>query len=217
MQPLRRSVVIACLLLAGTVMGARADVQALVVETFAALDRGDAEADAERKQAAYATAVARAEEAVRENDASADAHYALFCSLGRLTELRGPIRQALTLPRLRRELDRTIKLNPMHSEALAAKGEMLLRLPRLLGGSAKDAEAYLHLSLLYDPTFWRAHLLLARALMAQSRPDAAREELVHVLAIITPERHERTEALQLLAELGQPSSAAGHEVGSSDG
>ena len=189
---------------------ARADVQTLVDEAFATLDRGDAATDDAAKLATYRSAVARAEEAVRSDDASADAHYVLFCSLGRIAERRNPFGQALMLPRLRRELNRALQLNPQHSGALAAKAEMLLRLPRLLGGDAAAAEVYVRRALLYDPTYWRAHILLARVLIAEKRPAAAREALAHMLERIDPQRHERVEALQLLAKIEPASSENVH-------
>jgi len=180
-----------------------ADVQALVDQAFKAVDRGDAESETARKREAYEAAVHDAEEAVRLEESNAEAHYALFCGLGRLTEMRGPLGRMLGLSRLRSELDRTLALNPRHSEALAAKGEMLLRLPRLLGGDAEEAERYVRQSLVYDPTFWRARVLLVQALLEQSRRDAAAAEARDILAHIDPRRHERAETLQLLAEMGE--------------
>jgi len=190
-------------------IAAGADARTLVAQSLAALDRGDAQKDPARQREAYQAAVADAEQAVHLDEANAEAHYALFCSLGRLTERRGPLGQMLGLPRLKRELDRTIELDPTHSEALAAKGEMLLRLPSLLGGDAAEAERYLRRSLVHDPTFWRARILLVQALLAQSRRDAAAAEARDILARIDPQRHERAEALQLLAEMGEsPTPAA---------
>src|SRR6202158_5527218 len=137
-------VVVGCLLLLSGAAIADADAASdtYVHQAFIALDRGDVEADGARKRTAYNDAVAQAEKAVRLDEANANAHYALFCSLGRLTELRGSIAQALMLPRLHRELNRALQLNPAHSDALAAKAEMLFRLPRLLGGSVVQAETY---------------------------------------------------------------------------
>lgn len=190
-----------------------ADVQALVDQAFKAVDRGDAESETARKRQAYQEAVRDAEEAVRREESSAQAHYALFCGLGRLTEMRGALGQMLALTRLRRELDRTLALNPQHSEALAAKGEMLLRLPRLLGGDAAEAERYLRQSLVYDPTFWRARVLLVQALREQSRRDAAAAEARDILDHIDPQRHERAETLQLLAEMGESPPATTPALG----
>jgi tetratricopeptide (TPR) repeat protein len=192
-----------CLLIAAAapVHSEDAEVRALVKGSFAALHRGSVEADPERKLAAYRDGVSRAEEAIRLDDTDADAHYALFCNLGRVTELGGTLRQALNLPHLRGELDRALQLNPHHTEALAAKGEMLWHLPRLLGGDLHEAEDYARRAVVSDPTYWHAHLLLAHVLIAQSRPDAARAELTTVLARISPEQPERSEALELLGEL----------------
>jgi tetratricopeptide (TPR) repeat protein len=183
-------------LLAGVSL-APADVQALVDDAFAALDRGDAATDDASKLAAYRSAVERAEEAVRLDDSSADAHYALFCSLGRVTERRNPLVQALMLRRVRRELDRVLELDPQRSEALAAKAEMLLRLPRFIGGDLAEAETYVRRALLYDPTYWRAHILLARVLIAEHRPAEARATLAQMLEHIDPHRPEHAEALRM--------------------
>jgi tetratricopeptide (TPR) repeat protein len=192
-----------CLLAAAAApaRGSSAEVRALVKESFAALHRGSAEADPERKLAAYRDGVSRAEEAIRLDDTDAEAHYALFCNLGRLTELGGKLQQAWNLPRVRRELDRALQLNPHYTEALAAKGEMLWHMPRLLGGDLHEAEDYARRAVDSDPTYWRAHILLAHVLLAQARPDAARAELTTVLARISPEQPERGEALELLGEL----------------
>lgn len=176
---------------------AHADVQALVGEALAARGRGDAAADDAQKLAAYRSAVERAEEAVRLDDSSADAHYALFCSLGRVAELRNPLAQALMMRRVWRELDRVLELEPQRSEALAAKAEMLLRLPRFIGGDLAEAETYVRRALLYGPTYWRAHILLARVLIAENRPAAAREVLAQMLERIDPQRPEHAEALRM--------------------
>jgi len=183
-----------------------AESETYVHAAFAALDRGDAESDGGGKRAAYNEAQAAAEEAVRLDDANGHAHYALFCSFGRLTELRGSIAQALMLPRLRRELNRALQLDPAHSDALAAKAEMLFRLPRFLGGNVTEAETFARRALQYDPTYWRAHILLARILIAQSRHSAARAELTAVLERIDPQRNERAEASALLTQLGDESA-----------
>ncbi len=176
-----------------------ADVR--IAAAFAAIDAGDRAPDQAAKVAAYRTAVVQGEEAVRLDESNPEAHYALFCASGRLTELSNPIDQALALPRLRRELDRTLALDPHHIHALAAKAEMRLRLPRVLGGDPREAEALARQALEYDTTFWRAHVLLARVLVSEDRPSAAREVLANLLEVIPPERPERAEGLDLLQRL----------------
>ncbi len=73
--------------------------------------------------------------AVALDDNSADAHFTVFCNQGELMRLDGEsLSSVLELRNLLAELDRTLQLDPNHTGAMAAKGQFLLRLPRLLGG-----------------------------------------------------------------------------------
>lgn len=79
-----------------------------------------------------------AEEAERTNSRDAAAHFAIFCNLGKLTRLRressGWLMILGDVTRARRELDQALALAPDYAAALAAKGRMLMELPRWLGG-----------------------------------------------------------------------------------
>lgn len=151
--------------------------------------------------AALHRAIPLAERAVQLDEGNAEGHFLLFCAVGRLAEMQNPLRQAMALPRLRREIERTIQLDPQHAPGLAAKGEMLYRMPPFLGGDLAEAEAYLRRSLAADDTYWRAHVVLARVLVARERPAEAEAVLRALVARIDPQRDERGEALALLAEL----------------
>ncbi len=114
------------------------------------------------------------QQAVAEHENSADAHFALFCNMGELMRLDGEsITSVLSLRRLMSELDRTLALNPDHAPALAAKGTLLVRLPRLLGGDVHQGEAMLRKALVYDPTAVSARLALARTCGARGDRDEA--------------------------------------------
>ncbi len=164
-------------------------------------------ADADRlgetraREAGFDRAIALAETAVQLEEGNAEGHFLLFCALGRQAEMQNPLRQAMALPRLRREIDRTILLDPQHARGLAAKGEMLFRLPPLLGRDLAGAESYLRRSIAADDTYWRAQLVLARVLAGRGRAAEAEAGLRRMLARIDPQREERHEALTLLAEL----------------
>src|SRR5207237_1284930 len=96
---------------------------------------------------------ALAERAVALDDNSADAHFALFCNLGELMRLDGEnLTQVFQLRRLMAEVDRTLELDPNHVDAMAAKGTLLVRLPRLLGGDSVKGEAMLRQVLLREAT-----------------------------------------------------------------
>ena len=88
-----------------------------------------------------------AEEAVRADPRDATAHFAVFCNLGKLTRLRRQSSSWLALladvARAERELDHALSLAPDYPDAVAAKGQMLIELPRWLGGDPETGRALL--------------------------------------------------------------------------
>jgi tetratricopeptide (TPR) repeat protein len=138
---------------------------------------------------------ALAEQAVALDDQNADAHFALFCNLGELMRLDGEtLSGALGLRRLMVEVDRTLELNPHHTDALAAKGTLLLRLPRLLGGNAEKGEAMLRQVIRQDPNAFSSRITLAKT--CEARGD--RQEAVAFA----------TRALQIAREQGRADKVA---------
>src|SRR3989442_14649217 len=118
----------------------------------------DAATPAERR-ANLARGLALAEEAVAADERDPKAHFAVFCNLGNDLKLRGVALQSLfAMRRLRREIDRTLELAPDYADALVGKGELLIGLPRLLGGDATEGERLLRAALRVDPDFVEAHL-----------------------------------------------------------
>ena len=118
------------------------------------------------RMAILARGLRRAEEAVTANPQYAAAHFAVFCNLGKRAQLR---RQEIglfgildDLGRARREIDDTLELDPNYAPALAAKGQMLMELPRLLGGDPEEGERLLRRAVTLEPA-------LARSLVHGSR------------------------------------------------
>ena len=88
-----------------------------------------------------------AEEAAHADPADATAHFAVFCNLGKLTRLRrgtaGWMALLGDIARAERELDLALQLAPDYPDAVAAKGQMLIELPRRLGGDPETGRALL--------------------------------------------------------------------------
>lgn len=145
-------VVIALLLLFAP--GARAedvDVTHATDQSLALCAAAD-ELAPEEREIALARGLALADAAVAADDRSARAHYAVVCNLGKATALRGVSLGAFrAVARLRREIDATLALAPNDAETLAAKGAVLIRLPRLLGGDPVEGEQWLRRALAVDP------------------------------------------------------------------
>jgi tetratricopeptide (TPR) repeat protein len=132
-----------------------------------------AETRAERK-AHFERGRTLAAEAVARDDRCADAHFALFCNEGELMRLDGEsISSVFALRELMAQLDRALALKPDHTDALAAKGTLLLRLPRLLGGDPTTGEQLLRQVIRQDPNAVASRLTLAKTCNARGDREEA--------------------------------------------
>jgi Tfp pilus assembly protein PilF len=141
---------------------------------------------------------------VAADERDALAHFARFCALGEQARLAGPSLTSLVKARaLRTAVDRTLELAPDFSDALVGKGELLLGLPRILGGDAAEGERLLRRALTIEPDYVGARLGLARALAARGAKAEARSEAERALASAERKRDagDVAEARRLLAEL----------------
>ncbi|MGH7229607.1 MAG: tetratricopeptide repeat protein [Nitrospiraceae bacterium] len=115
-----------------------------------------------------------AEQAIALDEQLANAHFALFCSLGEQIRIDGDILSSpLAFRRMMKALDRTLDLNPDHLDALSSKGTFLIRLPVLLGGDAGKGEQMLRRVIQRDPKAVNARLTLAKTYAARGNRQEA--------------------------------------------
>jgi hypothetical protein len=143
---------------------------------------------------------------VRNDPNSADAHFLLFAARGRrILEDNGvpSVGELWTLKDLNKHLLRTLELDPAHADALAARGGLLLDLPRYLGGDIEAARWHLERAIAVNPTGPGTRLCLARALMRQGHTQQAREQALLAAHYACRKRTAMplAEAEKLLAEL----------------
>jgi len=131
------------------------------------------EGAARRQSLERGLALARAAVAADAGDAAA--HFAMFCTLGRLVQIRGldPWRPFEALRALE-ELETAVRLAPDDPDVMAAKGATLLLLPRLLGGDPGEGRAWLRRALARDPHHCAAGVYLAAAESDAAGGDALR-------------------------------------------
>jgi tetratricopeptide (TPR) repeat protein len=157
---------------------ARADSECpaaqLAARARAACEAGRRAQDREARKAHFEHGQALAEQAVALDEQSAEAHFTLFCNMGELMRLDGEsVSSAFGLRRLMAELDRALELDPNHTDALASKGTLLVRLPRLLGGDAVRGEAMLRQVIQRDPNAVTTRLTLAKTCEARGESEEA--------------------------------------------
>jgi tetratricopeptide (TPR) repeat protein len=148
--------------------------------------------------------LALAERAVGLDDRCADAHFAVFCNLGESLRLDGEqISSYFEFRRMMSELDATLALEPDHAEALASKGILLVRLPRLLGGDAAHGEELLKRVIELDPRAVSSRLTLAEQCRLRGETAEAAAYAQRALAIASEQgRTDKVaEAQSLLAKI----------------
>jgi tetratricopeptide (TPR) repeat protein len=136
-----------------------------------------------------------------------EGHFWMAANMGALAEsfglrqglrYRGPIKDAL---------ERVLVIDAAFQQGSAdrALGRWYFRVPRLFGGSRDKAEAHLRRSLTYNPDSTASLYFLAEVLLADDRPDEARELLVRCLAVrphpewVPEDREFKAKAQALLA------------------
>jgi tetratricopeptide (TPR) repeat protein len=177
---------------------ARADAGSaadLAHQAMVECDQGRRSTAREEREAHFQRGESIARDAVAADDNSAQAHFAVFCNMGELMRIDGEsISSVFQLHRLMGELDKTLAIDPGHTDALAAKGTLLVRLPRLLGGDVQQGEAMLRQVIQQDPNAVVSRLALART--CEARGD--REEAIAF----------STRALQIAREQGRADKVA---------
>lgn len=145
-------------------------------EAWRICERDDPSAEKVDRLDALGRGVTLAEAAIAAEPRNARAHFALFCNLAKQLELSGLSWRSLQrVQRLKRVIDTTLALAPTDPDVLVAKGEMLRRLPSVLGGDGRQAEVLFRRALERAPDHVAGRLFLAQLLVERNARDAAAE------------------------------------------
>jgi hypothetical protein len=126
--------------------------------------------------------VARARAAVALEPNRPEGHFWMAADMGALAESSS--RAGLKYrSAIKDELDTVLRLDRAFQQGSAdrALGRWYAKVPRLLGGSRKNAEAHLRASLTYNPHSTASHFFLAELLAGSGRRQEARAELQQVI------------------------------------
>ena len=114
-----------------------------------------------------------AEAAVAARPGDVRAHLALCCTFGKAVEAAGLSWRSLQrLNRLKAMVETASTLAPNDPDVWVAKGELLRRLPPVLGGDVREAERLYRRALATNPDQLEARIGLAHILDGRDDPDA---------------------------------------------
>ena len=137
--------------------------QVLTKQAMDECQEGRRAKDSKIRLAHFERGRALAEKAVELDNRSADAHFALFCSIGERMRANGEVLFSVFEYGLMTDsLEQTLRLNPNHIDALSSKGTILIEVPRLLGGDPEKGEAMLRQVIKADPESINARMVVAR-------------------------------------------------------
>lgn len=159
---------------AGTDAGATDEGQRELLLAKKLIEDGERAPNDGARKRAYEEAKQHADRAVALRPNDADAHFVQFAADGRIAQLGGIAVAALQLVKLNNQLDEVLRLDPNHANALAARGGMLMKLPRLFGGNTTKGVEYLERAVALDTTAVGKKLELAEAYHIVGREEEAK-------------------------------------------
>ena len=115
------------------------------------------------------------ERAIKADEQSAEAHFALFCNLGEQMRIDGPptFSSIFGYNKMMDELNRTLELDPEHIDALSSKGTLLVKLPSILGGDSEKGEELLREVIKREPKAINARLVIAESCADRGQHEEA--------------------------------------------
>jgi tetratricopeptide (TPR) repeat protein len=163
-----QGIMFACGVLAFCLLGvpslwAEESVQVLTSQAMDECQKGRRAKDAESRSGHFDRGRALAEKAVALDSQSADAHFALFCSIGERMRANGEVLfSVFEYGSMMDALDQTLALNPKHLDALSSKGTILIEIPEFLGGDDAKGEVMLRQVINDEPESINARMVVAR-------------------------------------------------------
>jgi tetratricopeptide (TPR) repeat protein len=140
----------------------------------------------EEKLAAYDRGRQVGERAVELAPRDEEAHLWYGINSGRWGQTNGVLRSLFLLGTVKKEIEIVLELNPRSVRGRALAGNVLMEVPRIVGGDRTEAEKQFRRGLKIDPHFTAIRVDLARLMIGDKRYDEARQELTRVVEETAP-------------------------------
>ncbi len=171
--------------------------------------RGDKAASNDEKIKCYDKAAELGKAAMVIDPNSADAHFYYAAGIGRNAQLKGIFNALGVVGEVKKEMDRTIELDPKHVIGLNALAQYYMEVPGIFGGSIEKSEELLLRAKEIAPNQSMTYVTLATVYMRQGKRDKAKDLCGFVLNMKEPTKkayyilNDKPEAERLLRELSR--------------
>lgn len=162
----------------------------------------------ERKIAAWEKGVVYGKRAVEVRPDGKEGHFYYMANMGALAQIKGTLFSVWNLRSIRKELDRTLELDPDYPPALVARAQFLTELPRVLGGGDEtQAMSLYRRAVEIDPDYLIAYYYMAQIDAKNKRFDEAIAKLKRIIECDRPSHYanwvvkDRPAAERLLGEI----------------
>jgi tetratricopeptide (TPR) repeat protein len=169
-------------ILEGIIKQTPADVDTLIFLSRVWLTYGFVKAkNREERITAFRNGKEIAQKAIDIAPDNPDAHFFYVANLSTLGQVQGILNSLFMLPRVRKEIDTILELDPDHAYGIAMQGLLFTYLPPILGGDLKIGESYLRRSVVLDPHTSSTKLYLGINLKRQKRYDEAKKVFKEII------------------------------------
>jgi tetratricopeptide (TPR) repeat protein len=168
---------------------------------------GEKQQDRKEKLADFDEAVDALKRSIELDPNIAEAHFFLGITWGRIGQTRGIFKSLSLVGPIKREMHRTLEIDPKHSGAHHVLGEILRQTPGFAGGSKKGAVQELEKALELGPNYTTVYTDLAEAYLDIHEPEKAKATLEKIFEVKHPDDPAEFEgdlkaAKDMLAKLG---------------
>jgi tetratricopeptide (TPR) repeat protein len=152
--------------------------------------------------------------AVRANPNGKEGHFYYMANIGAIAQSRGTLQSVWRFRKIKREMDRTLEIDPDYPPALLARAQLLMEMPGFFGGDKQEALRLCERVIRLDPDHLPTYIAIARILASEGRYDEAIENLNKVLTCEEPRqlanylKVDRPRAEAVLREIMQKKSGS---------
>ena len=130
--------------------------------------------------------VAYGRRAVEANPDGKEGHFYYMANIGAIAQAKGTLTSLWKLRKIKREMDRTLEIDPNYPPALLARAQFLMEMPGVFGGDKQEALRLCARVIRLDPDHLPTYVTMARLLAAEGRYDEAVANLNKVLLCEKP-------------------------------